>query len=82
MQLFSKEEALLLMNNYYKLSNFTYSINKEELKGEKNFNKSNYKLPKSDEFYFSSAIIDLKNQNFVAKDTEINIHKGVFIIQK
>ena len=40
--------------------------------------KSNYKLPKSDEFYFSSAIIDLKNQDFLAKDTEINIHKEIF----
>jgi len=79
MQLFSKEETSFTdKNNYYKLSNFTYSINKEELKGEKILIKSNYKLPKSDEFYFSSAIIDLKNQNFIAKDTEINIHKGVF----
>ena len=79
MQLFSKEETSSTdNNNYYKLSNFNYSINKEELKGEKILIKSNYKLPKSDEFYFSSAIIDLKNQNFIAKDTEINIHKGVF----
>ena len=65
-------------NNFYKLSNFIYSIEKEELKGEDILIKSNYKLPKSDKFYFSSAIIDLKNQNFLAKDTEINIHKGVF----
>ena len=27
---------------------------------------------------FSSAIVDLKNHNFLAKDTEINIHKGIF----
>ncbi len=79
MELYSKEEAFFTdKSNFYKLSNFNYSINKEELKGEKILIKSNYKLPKSDEFYFSSAIIDLKNQNFLAKDTEINIHKGIF----
>ncbi len=79
MELFSKEDTSFTdKNNFYKLSNFSYSFNKEELKGEKIFIKSNFKLPKSDEFYFSSAIVDLKNQNFLAKDTEINIHKGIF----
>ena len=79
MELYSKEVASFTdKNNFYKLSNFIYSIKKDELKGEKILIKSNYKLPKSDEFYFSSAIIDLKNQNFLAKDTEINIHKEIF----
>ncbi len=79
MELFSKEDTSFTdKNNIYKLSNFIYSIEKEELKGEKILIKSNYKLPKSDEFYFSSAIIDLKNQDFLAKDTEINIHKQIF----
>ena len=79
MELFSKEVTSFTdKNNFYKLSNFIYSIKKEELKGEKILIKSNYKLPKSDEFYFSSAIVDLKNQNFLAKDTEINIHKEIF----
>ena len=35
-------------------------------------------MPKSDKFYFSSAIINLKNQNFIAKDTKIKIHKSIF----
>ena len=79
MKIISKENTSFTdKNNLYKLSNFIYSIEQEELKGEKILIKSNYKLPKSDEFYFSSAIIDLKNQNFLAKDTEINIHKGIF----
>ena len=79
MELFSKKNASFTdKNNFYKLSNFIYSIKREELKGEKILIKSNYKLPKSDEFYFSSAIVDLKNQNFLAKDTEINIHKEIF----
>ena len=79
MELFSKEVASFTdKNNFYRLSNFIYSLKKEVLKGEKILIKSNYKLPKSDEFYFSSAIVDLKNHNFLAKDTEINIHKGIF----
>ena len=79
MEVFSREESSFTdKNNFFKLTNFIYSINKEELKGEKILIKSNYKMPKSDELYFSSAIIDLKNQNFLAKDTIINIHKGVF----
>ena len=79
MELFSKEVGSFTdKNNFYRISNFIYSLKKEELKGEKILIKSNYKLPKSDEFYFSSAIVDLKNHNFLAKDTEINIHKGIF----
>ena len=73
-----KSSSFTDKNNFYKLSKLIYLIKKEELKGEKILIKSNYELPKSDEFYFSSAIIYLKNQNFLAKDTEINIHKEVF----
>ena len=32
---YSKEETSFTDKNFYKLSNFNYSINKEELKGEK-----------------------------------------------
>ena len=28
--------------------------------------------------FIFSAIIDLKNQNFIAKDTEIKVHKSIF----
>ena len=38
---------------------------------------SNYNLPKSDKYYFSSAIINLQNNKFF-KDTKINIHKDIF----
>ena len=64
------------------MSNFYYSINKKELKGEKIIVTTNYNLPKSDKFYFSSAIIDLKNNNFVAGDTEILVHKNIFSTKK
>ena len=80
LELFSKNDTTIFDNNFqfYKLSNFYYSINKKELKGEKIIVTTNYNLPKSDKFYFSSAIIDLKNNNFVAGDTEILVHKNIF----
>ena len=64
--------------NFYELDKFKYSIKEEELKGENIFISSNYTLPNNDKFYFSSAIINLKSENFLAKDTEIKIHKEIF----
>ena len=49
-------------DNLYKLEKFIYSLEKEELKGEKILISSNYKLINNDKFYFSSAIIDLKSK--------------------
>ena len=64
--------------NLYNLSKFKYLINTEELRGEKITISSNYQSPKTDNFYFSSAIINLKSQNFIAKNTEIKVHKNIF----
>ena len=64
--------------NFYTLEKFNYLINKEELKGEKILINSNYNLPNSDKFYFSSAIINLKQKSFVGKDTSIKVHKSIF----
>ena len=64
--------------NLYNLKKFVYFINSEELRGENIIVKSNFKSPKSDEFYFSSANINLNTQDFIAKDTKINIHKNIF----
>ena len=78
-ELISKKEATISdENNLYKLVNFIYSINKSELKGNKILIETNYNSPKSDKFYFSSAIINLKDLNFIGKDTEITIHKDIF----
>ena len=78
-QLFSEKKTEIDDgDNLYKLEKFIYSLEKEELKGEKILISSNYKLINNDKFYFSSAIIDLKSRNFVAKDTKINIHKSIF----
>ena len=64
--------------NVYILDNFIYLINEEKLKGNNIIAISNFNLPKSDKIYFSSAIIDLKNQNFIAKDTLIEVHNDIF----
>ena len=79
MELSSEKKTILTDKvNLYNLDKFKYLIEKKTLRGENIIINSNYKLPKSDKFYFSSAIIDLKNNNFLAKDTEIKIHKDVF----
>ena len=53
-------------------------INKEQLKGNNIVAISNYGLPKSDRLYFKNAIINLKDQSFIAKDTKFEIHNDVF----
>ena len=50
----------------------------KELKGENIIIITNFNKPKSDKFYFSNGIINFKTQNFVAKDTKIEIHNDVF----
>ena len=62
----------------YFTENFDYSINKEIFKGEKILIITNHNLPKSDKIFFDNAIINLKEQSFIAKDTEITIHKDIF----
>ena len=62
----------------YFAEKFNYSINKEIFKGEKVLIITNYNLPKSDKLFFKSAIINLKEQKFIAKDTEIEVHKEIF----
>ena len=64
--------------NFYKLDRFNYKIDDEILKGENIVIVTNYNLPKSDKFYLSSAIIDLKKEKIIAKDTEVKIHKNIF----
>ena len=74
----SKKTTITDKTNLYTLEKFIYFVDKEELRGENIIMNSNYNLPKNDKFYFSNAIINLKNQNFIAKDTKIEIHKNIF----
>ena len=79
LELSSKKDTTILDKfNLYNLSKFKYSIKDEELRGEEILVKTNYNLPKSDEFYFANAIINLKNYSFIAGETEIKIHKNIF----
>ena len=79
MQLVSQDKTELTDKlNIYNFSKFKYLIDEEILKGEKILINSNYKSAKSDKFYFENAIINLKNADFVAKDTEIFMHKQIF----
>ena len=79
MKLISDKNTTIADNsNLYNLKKFTYLINSEELRGENIIVKSNFKSPKSDKFYFSSANINLSTQNFVAKDTKIKLNKSIF----
>ena len=75
---YKKTEVKDSKSNIYYLNKFNYQINDELLKGEDVLIVTNFNLPKSDKFYLKNAIIDLKNQNFLAKDTEVRIHKDIF----
>ena len=66
----------------YFIERFNYQINQEILKGEKILVITNYNLPKSDRFFFENAIINLKNQEFIAKNTDIDFHKEVFEVSE
>ena len=65
-------------SNFYELDKFNFKIDDEILKGENIVIITNYNLPKSDKFYLSSAIINLKKEKIIAKDTEVKIHKNIF----
>ena len=74
----SKTKIFRNKSEVYHLEKFHYSISDEILKGKNILIVSNYNLPKSDKFYFSNAILDLKNEKFFGKDVEVKIHKTVF----
>ncbi len=60
------------------MDEFDYYIEDELLKGKEIITITNYNLPNSDKFYFSNGIFNLKTKKFIAKDTEINVHKNIF----
>ena len=77
----SKEKTIVKDNDnnlLLNLSSFLYLINKELIKGNDIIFISNFGLPESDKAFFSNAIIDLRNQNFVSKDTKIDLHDNAF----
>ena len=67
MELSSNYHTIIKDNlNIYNTSRFKYFIEEEFLKGENIVINSNYKNHQNDKFYFTSGMINLKNQNFIA----------------
>ena len=64
--------------NRYEIGKFNYSLNKKVLKGEGIFINTKFNQPFSDKYYFKSAVLNLKNQNYIAQDIKINFKKDIF----
>ena len=62
----------------YEIGKFSYSLNEEVLKGEKIFINTKFNQPFSDKYFFKTAILDLKNQSYIAQDIDINFKKDIF----
>ena len=62
----------------YEIGKFSYSLKEEILKGEKIFINTKYDQPFSDKFFFKSAVFNLKNQNYIAQDINIEFRKDIF----
>ncbi len=79
MELFSQKNTTVTdKSNLYKLKKFKYLINEEELRGEEILINTKYKLPTSDKFYFTSAIINLNDQTFYGSEAKIKVRKDIF----
>ena len=62
----------------YEIGKFSYSLKNKILKGEKIFVNTKYNLPFSDKYFLKSAIFDLKNQNYLAQNIDIEFKKDLF----
>ena len=78
----SSEIGAVILNSSnqtrYEIGKFNYSLKNKILKGEKIFVNTQYNQPFSDKFFFKSAIIDLKNQNYIAQNIDIEFKKDIF----
>ncbi len=62
----------------FEISKFSYSVKDKILKGEEFFINTKYNQPFSDKYFFKSAIFDLKDRSYIAKDIDINLKKDLF----
>ena len=62
----------------YSLKKFNFDINDELLKGQDILVTSNYNQPLNDKVYFESAIFNLKDKSFIAKNIELTLKKNIF----
>ena len=79
-QLSSKKKSTILdnSNQIYYLDEFIFFVNTHQLKGKNILTITNFKLPKSDKFFFSDGMVNLEKKKFIASNTEINVHKSIF----
>ncbi len=69
----------ILINDFYRVNEFEYSVNKEILKGKDivlTTQKDN--LDKRDEYFFETGFFDFKNNKFLAKDVNVKFNKKSF----
>ncbi|MBD1152660.1 LPS-assembly protein LptD [Pelagibacterales bacterium SAG-MED22] len=82
MELSSKNETQIKDNkfNLYKVREFKYFVNDELLKGNdvEIITNTNLPIKLSDKFFFSSGFFDLKNNNFNATETKVEMKKNIF----
>tara|TARA_B110000503_G_scaffold111943_1_gene167693 strand:- start:2960 stop:5410 length:2451 start_codon:yes stop_codon:yes gene_type:complete len=80
MLLSSNKKATIYDNNstIYKLNKFEYSINEEILKALDISVKTNSNKNNSDEYFFETAFLNLKENKFLAKDINVRLHKALF----
>ncbi|MDC2992044.1 organic solvent tolerance protein, partial [Candidatus Pelagibacter sp.] len=78
----SSDAGVTILDNInqtrYEIGKFSYSLKEETLKGEKIFIHTKYNQPFSDKYFFKSAIFNLKNQNYIAQDINIDFKKDLF----
>ncbi|MDC2980562.1 LPS assembly protein LptD, partial [Candidatus Pelagibacter sp.] len=77
----SNKSATILDNvnqTRYEIGKFSYSLKDKVLKGEEIFINTKYNQPFSDKFFFKSAVFNLKDQSYIAKDININFKKDLF----
>ena len=67
-----------LNQTLYEIKKFSYSLKDKILKGEKIFVNTNYNQPFSDKYFFENSVFDLKNQNYIAQDINIEFKKDIF----
>tara|TARA_B100000787_G_scaffold161530_1_gene141430 strand:+ start:2830 stop:5304 length:2475 start_codon:yes stop_codon:yes gene_type:complete len=85
MYLSSKNESSvkdILLNNFYILDNFTYSINEKILKGNDVIVTTKQDTDKSDKYFFETGFFDFNNQEFLAKDVRVMFNKKSFDNEK
>ena len=74
----SKDKSIVIdqNGNNYSTDNFLYLIDSSLLKA-KNVNIiNNIDKTKKDKYFFSEGFFNLDNNNFVSKETKINVHKN------